>query len=384
MSVVDVPTTTGAVTGGTTRAGSSGSSRGAGRVRRGLPVVGLYIVSVAVALALCALLVSVTGGSAPKVFSALLDGSLRSPGAWGLTITTAVPLLIVAVGTIVATKAGLVNIGQEGQLLLGAAAAAYVATRLDAPGPVVLTCALVAGAIAGGLWAALAALTKFTRQVPEVISTLLLAFIASQIGAFLLTKKSLLLSRARVQNNTNAGQPLPAYARMPTIKLFGNSVSWGVLLALVLTALVAVVLARTTAGFKLRMLGMNPRTARRAGVSAVTYGGAAIVVSGAFAGVAGGAWLTGGAAGDRFNAGISSNIGWQGLLVALLARDKPLAALPMAFVFAALRTGSGFLSATGVERRIADVVQAMLVLALLVPPAVQAIQRRRSPKEAVA
>jgi simple sugar transport system permease protein len=130
------------------------------------------------------------------------------------------------------------------------------------------------------------------------------------------------------------------------------------------------------------MLGSNPRTARRAGVSAVAYGGTALVVSGAFAGLAGGLWITGGAAGDRFNASISSNIGWQGLLVALLARDRALVAIPMAFVFAALRTGSGFLAATGVERRIADVVQAMLVLALLIPPAVQSVQRRRRPQEA--
>ena len=101
------------------------------------------------------------------------------------------------------------------------------------------------------------------------------------------------------------------------------------------------------------------------------------MVSGAFAGLAGGALLTGEAAGDRFTTAFSGNFGWQGLLVALLARDRPLVAIPMALVFAALRTGSGFLAATGVERRIADVVQAMLVLALLIPPAIAAIRDRR-------
>jgi simple sugar transport system permease protein len=125
------------------------------------------------------------------------------------------------------------------------------------------------------------------------------------------------------------------------------------------------------------MLGMNPRTAHRAGVSLSLYGGAAMAVTGAFAGIAGSAWLTGGISSDRFTSGMSSNLGWQGLLVALLARERAGAAIPMAFVFAMLRTGAGFLSATGVERRIADVVQAMLVLALLVPPALLAVQRRR-------
>jgi simple sugar transport system permease protein len=341
-----------------------------------LPVVGTYVVSIAVALALCAVLVSATGGSARRVMSALLDGSLRSPGAWGLTITNAAPLLIVAVGTIVAGKAGMANIGQEGQLLLGAATTAFVATRLGGPGWIVLSVSFLAGAVVGGAWAALAALMRFGRKVPEVMSTLLLVFIASQITTFGLTRKWLLLSKKN-DTRTNNGEPLPARSHLPSIRLLGNVISWGAVIALVVTLVVAFVLARTTIGFRIRMLGLNQRTAARAGVSAAAVGGAALAFSGATSGLAGGLWLTGGAAGDRFTAAISSNIGWQGLLVALLARERAVIAIPMAFVFAALRTGSGFLAATGVDRRIADVVQAMLVLALLVPPAVQAVQQRR-------
>lgn len=343
---------------------------------RSVPTVLLYVVSISAALGLCAILVSTTGGSATKVFSALLDGSIRSAGAWGITISTATPLLVVAIGTIVGAKAGMDNIGQEGQLLLGAGAAAFVATRLDAPGPVLLTASFLAAAAVGGLWASLAVLAKFTRRVPEVISTLLLIFIASQIITFALTKKWLLRALDS-SSRTNNGEPLPKSARMPGIEIFGNVVSWGAVVALLLTAVIAVVLARTTIGFKLRMLGLNPRTARRFGVSAIGIGGGALIFSGAAAGLAGGLWLTGGTAGDRFTGGISSNIGWQGLLVALLARQKAALAIPMAFVFAGLRTGSNFVAATGVDRRITDVIQAMLVLSLLVPPAIQSLQRRR-------
>jgi simple sugar transport system permease protein len=161
------------------------------------------------------------------------------------------------------------------------------------------------------------------------------------------------------------------------LRLFGNEISLTVVVALVLAIVVALWLSRAVGGFRLRMLGLNPRAAHRAGVSAAKVGGTALVVSGAFAGLAGGALLVGGAAGDRVTTAFSGNYGWQGLLVALLARDRPLVAIPMSVVFAALRTGSGFLAATGVERRIADVVQAMLVLALLIPPAVAAIRDRR-------
>jgi ABC-type uncharacterized transport system permease subunit len=345
--------------------------------RRVLPVFLTYVVSIAVALGLCALLVLSTGGSAGKVFSALLDGSLRSPGAWGITLTTAAPLLVVAIGTILAEKAGITNIGQEGQVLLGAAGVAFVATRMEAPGPVLIVVSLAAGIALAGVWAFLAAAMKFTRGVPEVISTLLLYFIAVQITNFCLTKRWLLASLS-TDSRVNNGQPIKHAARMPGIELFGNTVSWGAVVAIVVTVLIGLVLGRTTTGFRLRMLGLNPRTARRAGVSAAKVGGGALVLSGALAGLAGGLWLTSGVPGDRFTSGVSSNLGWQGLLVALLARQRAALAVPMAFVFAALRTGSQFLSATGVDRRIADVVQAMLVLALLVAPALEMLQQRRS------
>ncbi len=351
--------------------------------RRVVPAVLIYAACIAVAMGLCALLVAATGGSASAVFSALLDGSIRSAGAWGVTINTAAPLLIVAAGTIVSGKAGLSNIGQEGQVLIGAAATAFAATRIVASGPVVIAVSLAVGFVAGGLWAGLAAVMKFTRQVPEVISTLLLYFIAIQLTNYGLTKRWLLASHS-TDSRVNNGEPIKGNARLPGIEVLGNVISWGAILAVALTLAIGVVLARTTLGFRIRMLGMNPRTARRAGVSAARIGGGALAFSGAAAGFAGGLWLTGGVPGDRFTSGMSSNLGWQGLLVALLARQRPLLAIPMAFVFACLRTGSQFLSATGVDRRIADVVQAMLVLALLVAPALQEIQRRRAERRAVA
>jgi general nucleoside transport system permease protein len=98
--------------------------------------------------------------------------------------------------------------------------------------------------------------------------------------------------------------------------------------------------------------------------------------------VAGAAMLAGGAANYRYTPGFANNVGWEGLLVALVARNRPLVCIPVALVFAALRTGAGFLAATGVERSIVDVVRALLVLALLVPPAVAAIRRRRAAVEA--
>lgn len=342
-------------------------------------MVVLYAVCIGAALALSALLVEITGGSATEVFSALLDGSLGGPGRVGQSIGVAVPLLLVAVGTIVSTRAGLVNIGQEGQLFLGAAFAAYVGAELPAPGPVVVVALVVAGAIGGGLWAAIAAVLKYRRNVPEVLTTLLLVTVATQLVGYGLKNQWLLLAPAEGRaNRQQISEQLGADERIPRITWFGNEFPTSVFLAVALAIVVALALTATVWGLRLRMLGHNPRTARRAGVSSSRYGGGALIFSGAFAGLAGAVMLAGGDFGNyTLVPGFPSDIGWTGLLVALVARQRVSAALVTAVVFACLRTGSGFLASTGVERRVTDVVQGLLVLALLVPPAIVFLRQRR-------
>jgi general nucleoside transport system permease protein len=338
----------------------------------------LYIGSILVALVISAILVSLTGGSWSRVGSALLDGSLRARGRWGTTLATAAPLLFVATGTVISSRAGLVNIGQEGQALVGSALAAAVAIKLHGPGPLVLLLALGAGFMAGGLWAAVAAWLRYTRNVPEVITTLLLYFVALQATLYALNRTFLLLDRGPNRPNQNqTSAQVPAGRRLPFVEIFGNRFPLSVVVSVTLAIVVAFMLSRTVWGFKLRLLGANARAAQRVGVSAVLVGTLAMVCGGGLAGLAGGMMLTGGVGEYRLSPGFANNVGWDGLLVALLARGRPLLVIPMAFVFAMLRTGSGFLAATGVERKIVDVVQALLVLALLVPPAVLAIRERR-------
>jgi general nucleoside transport system permease protein len=345
--------------------------------RRVATLVGLYVLCIVVALVASAVLISLTGGPWRKVFTALLDGSIRKPGRWGQTLAEAAPLLVVSLGAIVSSRAGLVNIGQEGQFAVGAAAAAFVATR--GSGPTTMVLSLVAGFAAGGLWAGMAALLRYWRKVPEVISTLLLVFIASQGTGYLLTRTFLLLDDdPNKPNRIQTSKQLDGSTRIGRVHLFGNEFPWTVPVALLLAVLVGVMLRRTTWGFRLGVLGQNARTAQRIGVPVVIAGATALALGGAFAGVAGAAFLAGGAANYRFTSGFSNSIGWEGLLVALVARNRPMACIPVALVFGALRTGSGFLASTGVERSIVDVVRSLLVLALLVPPALAAIQRRRS------
>ncbi|MEE9299392.1 MAG: ABC transporter permease [Acidimicrobiia bacterium] len=338
----------------------------------------LYVLSIGGALLISAVLVAITGNSWQKVFGALLDGAFRAPGRWGNTLTVAAPMLLVALGMVIGVKAGLFNIGQEGQLLMGAMAMAFVGTKMDGPGAILVLGGLALGMAAGGAYAFVAALMRFRRGVPEVISTLLLVFIAFQIIGFAVTTDWVLrdLDPNRPSRAVTSAA-LPDDVHLPVVRAFGNEFPIGVIFALALAVFVAYFLARTVWGFRFRLLGHNPRVAQKTGIAAIRTGSTALFLSGAFAGLAGAVMLSGGSSGYRLTTGFSTNIGWQGLLVALLARGRPLVCIPMAILFASLRTGAGFLASTGVDRRIVDVVQALLVLALLMPPAIAFIRDRR-------
>ncbi len=363
------------------RSGGAGrlGPHGVARVTSAAEVIGLYVVCVAAALALSALIVELTGGDSMAVFNALLDGSLRGPGRIGETLGVATPLLLVALGAIISNRAGLVNIGQEGQLFIGAAFAAYVGTKLEGPGPLVILALLVASVVGGALWAGIAAALKYRRNVPEVLTTLLLVTVAAQLAGYGLKNEWLLLAPPEGRaNRQQISEQLDAETRIPLVRMFGNEFPLSAIFAVAAVLLVGFLLARTVWGFRLRALGHNERTAQRAGVAAARYGSGALLLGGGFAGLAGGMMLAGGDFGNyTLVPGFPAEIGWTGLLVALVGRQRIAATILVAFVFASLRTGSGFVAATGVERRITDVVQGLLVLALLIPPALLFLRQRR-------
>lgn len=343
--------------------------------------VALYTASIAVALSASVVLVQATGGEWRTVLSALVDGSILGPGRWGQTLGAAAPMLLVALGTIVSGRAGLVNIGQEGQLLMGTAFAVYFGFRIGGPGPFTIVVLLVFGAVGGAVWAMIAGGLRFWRGVPEVLTTLLLVTVATQAIAFGLKNQSLLLASEASRGNRNqVSAQLDPDSRLPVLRLFGNEIPSAVFIAIGLALVLGFVAARTVWGFRLTMVGRNTRAAQRFGISQSRYGMWAMAISGGFAGLAGAVMLAGGGfqfGNFRLVPGFSANIGWTGLLVALVAREKALAAIPVALVFGALRTGSGFVSSTGVEAEITEVIQGFLVLALLVPPAVVFLQDRR-------
>lgn len=344
-------------------------------------VVALYAMCLFVALVLAALLVEFGSdkGSWSSVFTVILDGAIRKPGRWGLTLGITAPILLVALGTTVSGRAGLVNIGQEGQLVIGAGCACYVGVRIGGPGPLAIFVALVAGVVGGAVWAGIAGALRVWRNVPEVLTTLLMGTVASNLVGWGLRNRFLLLAPPEGRANRNqVSLPLRRSHRIPRVEVFGNEFPISIIIAVVLAIVVWLVLGRTVVGFRLRMLGRNVHTAHRSGVNEKRYGIGAMLVSGGFAGLAGGVMLGGGDFGDyQLVADFGAGIGFAGLLAALVARQRALVLIFVAFMFAGLRSGSGFLRATGVSARIADVVQGTLVLAMLLPPAILYLRARR-------
>ena len=354
----------------------AGPAAGPGAAWSTATTVALYVVSLAVAFGISALLVALTHGSPSKVFTAMYDGSIRSFGSLGYTLDNAAPLMIVAVGAIVSTRAGLFNIGQEGQVAIGAMAGAFVALKVHPAGPPVLVLALLAAAVGGALWAGIVALLRYWRGVEVVISSLLLVFVAEQVVFYALSRDFLLREHGAGGATLTESDQLSSKVQLPHIGTYPHfNFGSGLLIALALAAAVGLVMTRTTAGFRIRMLGYNPVAAKHVGIRAAWLGSVALLVSGACAGLAGGVLLTGQA--YRITPTISGNVGWNGLLVALVARNNAWVAIGVAIGFGALQAGGGFLSTTGVPTDLVNVIEALVVLAAVFPPALQEVMRRR-------
>lgn len=342
------------------------------------------LLAVVVALSASATLVEVTGFSAVDSIHALYTGSIASQSSWTRTLLYTAVLLIVAVGSCIGARAGVFNIGQEGQVLMGALGAVWVSVRLALPAPLIVVVAVLAAAALGGGWAAISALMHRVRGVNIVVSTLLMSFVAQQVVSFAVNHQWFLQHRPVGTGATNpwsdqiaVDRLLPSWGTAP-----GLLVNLSLVLALVGAVGAAYVLTRTVWGFRLKLLGLNPQAARHAGVRVAAVSGLALAVSGAFAGIAGAAIVTTPIANYRLQDGVSSNVGWDGLLVALVARNNPLLAVPTALLFGILRSGGNFLAATGVPPFVVDVVKSLLVLAFVAPAAILRLlgeRRRRTP-----
>jgi len=308
------------------------------------------------------LLLAALGFDAGPAMIALWRGSFGSYDAiTSGTLVRATPVMLTGLSVAIAFRAGVFNIGAEGQFLAGAAAATSLSMlpvlRASYPSSPV---ALVAGAIAGGAWAAIAALLRARFRVLEVISTILLNFIALYLVGYLV--------RGPLQ------EPLHIYPQSKTIAvaarlsrlLPSSRLHAGFLIAVAAALAAWWILKFTAAGFRLRAVGANADASRSAGMIDVSRTTTqAFVVSGALAGLAGAIELTGVTFALYEN--ISPGYGYTGIAVALLARLDPLGVVASSLVFGGLEAGATAMQRdAGVPSVVVSVIEAIIVLGLIV------------------
>jgi ABC-type uncharacterized transport system permease subunit len=325
------------------------------------------------ALVLAALLLLAIGVSPADAASAFWSGTFGSSTTAGTTLTQSVPLLLVALGWIVTDKAGRMHVGFPGQVVIGGCAAAAVGLRCEnLPGWAAILLCAIAGIVGGALWAGIVAWLWASRGVLEIVSSLLLNLVAVQALAWLV--------RGPLQGSLDS-QPqsadFPASALWPALaSVPGRTLSYDVVLLPLGAIGVLLLFSRTIFGFTLRVSGGNPEAARWSGIDPVRAGVQAIVISGAFAGLAGAALLFAGSA-SWLSEGFEAGIGFNGIAVALLARNSPVGAVLTAVIFSSLNVGGTSLQAQlDVPSSLTSVVQGAVIVLVLV--AAMVLQRRRN------
>lgn len=328
------------------------------------------------ALAISLLVVALAGKSPIAAIEAILDGALGNTRSITSTMARMVPLTLVAFGWIIAFSTKRVSIGFEGQILAGGAAAAVVGLSFSGlPGFVHLPLCLFAAVLGGALWVALPALMWARNGVHEIITTLLMNLVALEMVSWLV--------RGPLQEDSGSfarTNPIASSALWPKL-LEGTRLHWDIVLVVFLAFAVLFVLKKTTLGLALRFVGANPVASTYLGLKSIRVSVGALLASGGFAGLAG-ASLVLAQQTSTMSPTFSGGYGYEGIVVALLARNNPIAVIPVAFFFAVLQQGSGLLQAkVGISSDVILLVIGIIVISVSVSSELVARIRSRQPAE---
>ncbi|MBF4586665.1 ABC transporter permease [Curtobacterium sp. VKM Ac-2861] len=325
------------------------------------------------------------GTAVGGAYASLFQGSVVNFGATSFqqaiapltrSIDYAVPLVVAGLGIALSFRAGLFNIGGQGQILMGAAAAGWVGFSFDGPAAIHIPLTIVAGIVGGAVWGGIVGVLKARTGANEVVVTIMLNYVALYLVSYLLRTPGLL----QAPGSSNPISPATKdSALLP--QLFGvrYGVDLGFIVAIIAVVVVWWLVNKSSLGFRFRTIGENPRAARVAGMSVPALTIWVMVISGALVGIAG-AYQVQGAVTTGFTSGIDAGIGFDAITVALLGRSKPWGVFWAAILFGVLKNGGyAMQAANGIPIDIVGVIQALIVLFIAAPPLVRAIFRIPQP-----
>jgi simple sugar transport system permease protein len=328
-----------------------------------VPIVA-FVILIVIALLIGAIAVAITGKSPLLAIQELIQGAAGTRTNIAATITRSIPIIVCGIGAAIGFKAGLFNLGLEGQMVMGALAGATAANFFRSlPAPLLLPLTLVCGCLAGGLWALPPAWWETRFKVPLLITTLLLNYIAILFASYLVNFPLRDVSGGAAVAQTVM---IPEGIRFGII-LPGTRLHAGVIVLVMLPILVAWFFRRTSTGYSLRMSGLNADFAGYGGINTSRMTLLAMFASGATAGLAGVIQVL--AVDFRYidNALTAPGFAWAGFIAAILAVSNPLTIVATGLFLAALKVGAaGMQRNTQIPLQIADVVQAVIIFMVAV------------------
>jgi general nucleoside transport system permease protein len=302
----------------------------------------LPLMATVLALTIGAFMLLALGANPLEAYTAMAKGAFGSSNALADTVVKATPLLLVGLGICIAFRGGVINIGGEGQLIVGAVLATLIGLRMgDSPYWVVVPLALLAGFAAGAIWGGIPGLLKANFNVNEILSTIMMNAIAVQTMNFLL--RGPMIDPKQMETASR----IPQTARLDRVfdlpRLVPTRLHLGALIALALAILVYIFLWRTTIGYRIRAVGQNQHASRYAGIRVKRYIVLALLLGGAMAGLAGAIQVYGvhhRMFTDGSAVGFTGSAGFNGIVAALFGRLHPIGTIPAAFIFGALLVGA--------------------------------------------
>jgi len=318
-----------------------------------------WVLAILGAMVIFSILISFQGASPLDVFHDMWVSTFQRPRSLTEIFIRMAPIALAALAVVVPARAGMMNVGGEGQVIVGAVGAAGVglATDQSLPGGIVMALMAAGAILAGAAWAGIAALLRIVFNVNEAVTTLLLNFVALDLLLFLIYQPW--RESATAQPST---REVATSAQLPTLGSTGVTV--GIVIAVGAAVVLAWALARTRWGFRLGVVGGNAEAARRAAMPVTALLLSALLVGGALAGLAG--WIELTAVELKLRPGFGTQIGYIGFLASWLARHRPLPVLVAAFVLAALSVTADSLQLdSGLPAATINILTALLLIAVL-------------------
>ena len=334
----------------------------------------LPLLAVPVAFLIGAMMLLALGANPLEAYGAMITGAFGDVSGLTQTLVKATPLLLVGLGVCIAFRGGVINIGGEGQIIVGALAATAVAVGFkEWPGLVLLPLCMLAGVLAGALWGGVPGILKARLGVNEILSTVMMNAIAVQLSNYLL--RGPMIDPKEIEAGTRIAQSalLPRsvwLARLVPQTLLHS----GAIIAVVLAVVVFIFLWRTTIGYRIRAVGLNRDAAKYAGIKVPFYQALSLILGGAFAGLAGAIEVMG--VQHRMMENLASGYGFSGIVAALFGSLHPLGSIPASILFGGLLVGADKMQrAVQVPSALIDTLLGLVVLLVV---GSQVISRRRA------